>query len=99
MNRRAVILSILGLGAATFGGAAWYVTRPAPFAKIEAQTEPPMPAKQPEALMRSYSPSFGPEDAPVTIVEFFDPACERESLNHGSDEILNHAKESVELVE
>ena len=76
MNRRAVILSILGLGAATFGGAAWYVTRPAPFAKIEAQTEPPMPAKQPEALMRSYSPSFGPEDAPVTIVEFFDPACE-----------------------
>lgn len=25
---------------------------------------------------RSYSPSIGPEDAKVTIVEFFDPACE-----------------------
>ncbi len=28
------------------------------------------------ALERTYSPSFGPADAKVTIVEFFDPACE-----------------------
>lgn len=27
-------------------------------------------------LERSYSPSFGPSTAKVTIVEFFDPACE-----------------------
>lgn len=27
-------------------------------------------------LERPYSPSFGPADAKVTIVEFFDPACE-----------------------
>ncbi|WP_242426151.1 thioredoxin domain-containing protein [Vibrio sp. qd031] len=27
-------------------------------------------------LERTYSPSFGPESAKVTIVEFFDPACE-----------------------
>lgn len=32
MNRRALILSILAVGAAGFGGAAWYVTRPAPMA-------------------------------------------------------------------
>lgn len=71
MNRRAVILSILAVGAAGFGGAAWYATRPAPM--VAAPTLPP---EQTEALMRSYSPTLGPEDAPVTIVEFFDPACE-----------------------
>lgn len=27
-------------------------------------------------LVRDHSPIFGPKDAPVTIVEFFDPACE-----------------------
>jgi protein-disulfide isomerase len=27
------------------------------------------------ALVRSYSPSFGNADAPVHVVEFFDPAC------------------------
>lgn len=26
-------------------------------------------------LIRPHSPVFGPQDAPVTIVEFFDPAC------------------------
>ena len=27
-------------------------------------------------LVRFHSPVFGPSNAPVTIVEFFDPACE-----------------------
>ena len=27
-------------------------------------------------LVRMHSPVFGPQAAPVTIVEFFDPACE-----------------------
>ena len=71
MNRRGLILSVLALGAAGFGGAAWYATRPAPL----AEAEPVAPALA-EALTRPYSPILGPEDAPVTIVEFFDPACE-----------------------
>lgn len=70
MNRRALILSALALGAAGFGGATWYSNRPSPIA--EAGVAPEVA----EALIRTYSPVLGPENAPVTIVEFFDPACE-----------------------
>ena len=71
MNRRGLILSALALGAAGFGGAAWYVNRPKP--SSERATVAPELA---EALTRPYSPVLGPAEAPVTIVEFFDPACE-----------------------
>lgn len=71
MNRRGLILSVLALGVAGFGGATWYATRPGPVAEAE-----PVAPELAEALIRSYSPVLGPEDAPVTIVEFFDPACE-----------------------
>ncbi|RKF12498.1 disulfide bond formation protein DsbA [Roseovarius spongiae] len=71
MNRRGLILSVLAVGAAGFGGAAWYATRPTP--TVETASVAPELA---EALIRPYSPILGPEDAPVTIVEFFDPACE-----------------------
>ena len=33
-------------------------------------------AQAEDSLVRSHSPVLGPEEAPVTIVEFFDPACE-----------------------
>lgn len=33
-------------------------------------------AKNKDALVRFHSPSLGRADAPVHIVEFFDPACE-----------------------
>lgn len=71
MNRRALILSVLALGGASFGGAAWYATRPAPVS--DAQAVVPEIA---ENLIRPYSPVLGPADAPVTIIEFLDPACE-----------------------
>ncbi len=71
MNRRSLILSALALGAAGFGGAAWYATRPTPLAEAEVVT-----LEFAEALLRPYSPVLGPRTAPVTIVEFFDPACE-----------------------
>ena len=71
MNRRGLILSVLALGVAGFGGATWYAARPGPAA--EAKTVAPELA---DAMIRSYSPILGLADAPVTIVEFFDPACE-----------------------
>lgn len=70
MKRRALVLSALAIGAAGFGGAAWYVSRPTP---VDEQFST---ADLPEALMRPYSPILGPKEAPVTVVEFFDPACE-----------------------
>jgi len=71
MNRRAIMLSVVAVAVAVFAAAAWFTTRPA---SVEATAT--VPAEQSEALLRSYSPTLGPEDAPVTIVEFFDPACE-----------------------
>ncbi|MFX0543800.1 DsbA family protein [Roseovarius sp. S1116L3] len=71
MKRRGLILSIFALGVAGFGGATWYATRPGPVAEGEA-----LAPEKADALIRAYSPILGPPDAPVTIVEFFDPACE-----------------------
>ena len=70
MNRRGLILSVLALGAAGFGGATWFANRPGPVAEAE-----PVAPELAEAMIRPYSPILGPADAPVTIVEFFDPAC------------------------
>ncbi|MCZ4353683.1 thioredoxin domain-containing protein [Roseovarius aestuarii] len=71
MKRKSLILSVLAIGLAVFATAIWYQSRPS----RTAQTEPVQPEIA-QALVRSYSPIMGPEDAPVTIVEFFDPACE-----------------------
>ena len=71
MKNKSIVLSVLAVGLAIFAVAVWYQSRPAPVAQVE-QVQPEIA----EALMRSYSPIMGPEDAPVTIVEFFDPACE-----------------------
>ncbi|WP_339849038.1 thioredoxin domain-containing protein [uncultured Nisaea sp.] len=71
MTRKPLILSVLTFGLAVFAVAAWYMTRPGP----ETTTASAAP-EYAEALVRGYSPVLGPKEAPVTIVEFFDPACE-----------------------
>tara|TARA_R110002096_G_scaffold313983_1_gene508224 strand:- start:806 stop:1474 length:669 start_codon:yes stop_codon:yes gene_type:complete len=43
---------------------------------VEEQASTATPSLQDDVLVRPYSPVFGPKDAPVTIVEFFDPSCE-----------------------
>lgn len=71
MNRRSLILAVLVVAVAGFATTTWYASRlssqvPAAVANAEV----------PEALSRPWSPVLGPEKAPVTIVEFLDPACE-----------------------
>ena len=71
MNRKTLLLATLTLVLAVFVAGVWFVSRPDPTPVATAA-----PLEQQDRLVRSYSPILGREDAPVTIVEFFDPACE-----------------------
>lgn len=69
MNRRTLIIGTTAIAALLFVGGWFGVDRSAP----------PVPKNETpasSALIRFHSPVLGPQDAPVTIVEFFDPACE-----------------------
>ena len=70
MNKKPLFVTTLALAVAVFAVGAWYATRPAPVG------DGPPAIAQADRLIRAYSPVLGPEDAAVTIVEFFDPACE-----------------------
>lgn len=70
MNKKPLLIATLALAVAAFAVGAWYATRPAPVG------DGPTAIAQADRLIRAYSPVLGPEDAAVTIVEFFDPACE-----------------------
>jgi len=67
MNRRALIASTAAGALALFtGGVLFYKPSGGPAQKMSKDGP----------LLRPFAPTFGPDDAPVTIVEFFDPACE-----------------------
>lgn len=69
MNRYTLVVTTTIIAALVFI-IGWYaVDRSAP--SVVENEEPAG-----SALIRLYSPILGPQDAPVTIVEFFDPACE-----------------------
>ncbi len=70
MNRRHILIAGTAVGAlGVFGGAAFIFGRKPP-------PEPVAPPQESTTLIRPHSPIIGPVAAPVTIVEFFDPACE-----------------------
>ncbi len=68
MTRRRTVFAILAIAIAGFAVAA----------ALYPRTEPAAPPAAAAAvqLERFHSPTLGPQGAPVTIVEFFDPACE-----------------------
>lgn len=71
MNRRTLFYAAFALAIVAFlGGTYWYSNRDRGI--TSAQSTKPSDA----LLIRAHSPILGPEDAPVTVVEFFDPACE-----------------------
>lgn len=87
MTRRRIVLGVALLAAAAFAGGAFLYRPPAPEARAES------------VLERPHSPSLGPDDAPVTIVEFFDPACETcRAFYPVVKEILRRHPEDVRLV-
>jgi protein-disulfide isomerase len=70
MSRRATVLSVLILAVVGFAAAAYFYR-----ATVE-KPMPQVPAQTVSNLVRFHSPTFGPANAPVTVVEFFDPSCE-----------------------
>lgn len=70
MNRTNLFVAAVGLLLAGFIGATLFHST-----RKQAESEQHVEAHQ-AALFRDHAPSHGPRDAPVRIVEFFDPACE-----------------------
>lgn len=70
MTRRSIVITTALIAVIVFAGFAFLYDR-----NSADRTPEPAPAAG-NALVRPHSPVFGPVDAPVTIVEFFDPSCE-----------------------
>ncbi|MDP3814860.1 thioredoxin domain-containing protein [Pseudomonas sp.] len=70
MNRRAIVLTI---SAVTITG---FVAAAVLYQRYSAPQEAPAVIQEASSLVRFHSPTLGPINAPVTIVEFFDPSCE-----------------------
>lgn len=92
MNRRTLVMGTTIVAALLFIGGWFAVDRSAP---------PVLESGAPvgSALIRIHSPVLGPQDAPVTIVEFFDPACEAcRAMHPVLTEIRERYPEQVRIV-
>lgn len=70
MNRRALVISTGVAAVALFSGATVL------YRNEQGSQARAIATARAEALVRDHSPVIGPANAPVTIVEFFDPSCE-----------------------
>lgn len=70
MTKRILVVLTAVIAVSLFAAAGmWFTSK-------EAAKSSAAPAVDNALLVRPHSPIFGPRTAPVTIVEFFDPACE-----------------------
>jgi protein-disulfide isomerase len=86
MTRRTLVALIALVAALVFVGGAWLartgpgpadpVAQPSVSERALAELAPASEEGEVAPLVRPYSPVLGPVDAPVTVVEFFDPSCE-----------------------
>ena len=96
MKKETLLLGIIGLLVVVIAviGASYYRNSTQPGPGTDSG-----PAPVSEALVRPDSPSFGPADAPVTIVEFYDPECESCAAFHSSIKtVMNEYEGKVRLV-
>lgn len=70
MTRRSIVIITTLIAAVAFTGSAFLYDR------YGTDRAPALASATANDLVRQHSPIIGPVDAPVTIVEFFDPLCE-----------------------
>jgi protein-disulfide isomerase len=70
MNRKLAVIGLLASLVAIFAAGAYF------YRLQTLQARDAVAAAESSRLVRMHSPVLGPQGAPVTIVEFFDPACE-----------------------
>ncbi len=105
MNRILLVALTLGVAVVVFGAATFLATSdvetPPPdaasFAEVALTSTDPAPSN--DVLVRPHSPILGDFEAPVTIVEFFDPACEACRAFHPTvKSLLESNPDTVRLV-
>lgn len=93
MNRRSIIIITAVTAIAGFAGTAFVYDRQNRESQIRAA------ASVSSRFVRPHSPIIGPVNAPVTIVEFFDPSCESCRAFHPAvKQILARYPKEVRLV-
>ena len=70
MNKRLVVIITTTVALTVFAVGAYR------YSQMKDAAPPVEAAVEVDRLVRDYSPVLGAREAPVTIVEFFDPACE-----------------------
>lgn len=93
MNRRSLVIAA---GTVALTG---FAVAGAVYQRADAGRRPPGVPQVSDHLVRAHSPVMGRPDAPVTLVEFFDPACETcRAMYPVVKQILARYPEDVRLV-